>query len=84
MYNLEEIIQNTSGIRLLYVEDNEQTRIPTLSVLSEFFQDIVVCVDGQDTLNKYKENRVQDHCGGKISCFNTQEGACFKMELPNA
>ena len=27
---------------------------------------------------------VEEHCGGKLSCHNTQEGACFKLELPSA
>ena len=27
---------------------------------------------------------VEEHCGGKLSCYNTQEGACFKLELPSA
>ncbi len=58
MYNLEEMIKITSSIKLLYIEDNEQERISTLAVLSEFFKDIVVGVDGQDGLVKYKENTI--------------------------
>ncbi|CAI6151247.1 MAG: Sensor histidine kinase RcsC [uncultured Sulfurimonas sp.] len=58
MYNLKEIIQNTLDIRLLYVEDNEQARVPTLAVLSEFFTNIVVAVDGKDGVLKYHENTI--------------------------
>ncbi|MDF1883918.1 EAL domain-containing protein [Sulfurimonas sp. SAG-AH-194-C21] len=58
MYNLEEMIKNTSNIKLLYIEDNEQARVPTLAVLSEFFKNIVVAVDGQDGLEKYSENEI--------------------------
>ncbi|HIC12153.1 MAG TPA: EAL domain-containing protein [Sulfurimonas sp.] len=58
MYNLKEIIQNTSDIRLLYVENNEQARVPTLAVLSEFFTNIVVAVDGKDGVLKYHENKI--------------------------
>jgi len=59
MYNLKEIIENTSNIKLLYVEDNEQARIPTLAVLSEFFTNIVVAIDGRDGLQKYSENDIE-------------------------
>jgi PAS domain S-box-containing protein len=58
MYNLKEIIENTSDIKLLYVEDNVQARIPTLAVLSEFFTNIVVAVDGKDGVTKYNENKI--------------------------
>jgi len=27
---------------------------------------------------------VQEHCGGKLKCFNTQDGVCFRVEIPNA
>ena len=58
MYNLKEIIQNTLDIRLLYVENNEQARVPTLAVLSEFFTNIVVAVDGKYSVLKYHENNI--------------------------
>jgi len=58
MYNLEEMIEKTSSVKLLYVEDNEQARVPTLAVLSEFFEQIVVAVDGADGLEKFKDNDI--------------------------
>ena len=58
MYNLKEIIQNTLDIRLLYVENHEQARVSTLAVLSEFFTNIVVAVDGKDSVLKYHENNI--------------------------
>ncbi|MDF1883919.1 PAS domain S-box protein [Sulfurimonas sp. SAG-AH-194-C21] len=27
---------------------------------------------------------VEEHCEGNLSCYNTQDGACFRIELPNA
>ncbi|PHQ56331.1 MAG: hypothetical protein COA30_04760 [Sulfurimonas sp.] len=27
---------------------------------------------------------VEEHCRGSLSCYNTQDGVCFKMELPHA
>jgi len=56
MNNLENIIKATSNIRLLYVEDNEQARIPTLALLSEFFKTITVAVDGEDGLKQFDKN----------------------------
>ncbi|MDF1879000.1 response regulator, partial [Sulfurimonas sp. SAG-AH-194-C20] len=58
MYNLTEMIEKTSTIKLLYVEDNEQARVSTLAVLSEFFKEIVIAVDGKDGLSKYNENKI--------------------------
>lgn len=58
MYNLEEIIKSTSDIRLLYVEDNEQARLSTLSLLSEFFKNIIVAKDGSEGLEKFLSNEI--------------------------
>ncbi len=27
---------------------------------------------------------VEEHCRGSLSGYNTQDGMCFKMELPHA
>ena len=27
---------------------------------------------------------VEEHCGGKLSCFNKDDGVCFRMEIPIA
>ena len=58
MYDLEKIIQNTSKIKVLYVEDNEQARVSTLAVLSEFFFNIIVAIDGEDGLEKFSKNKI--------------------------
>ena len=58
MYNLEEIIKSTSDIRLLYVEDNDQARKSTLTLLGEFFNTIVVSLDGKDGLEKFNTNEI--------------------------
>jgi len=55
MLNLHDIIQYSSPLKLLYVEDDEIARTSTLSVLEEFFDDIVVAVDGQDGIEKYRQ-----------------------------
>ncbi len=45
----------TKKLKLLYVEDNTETRTSTLSLLERFFDDIVVAIDGEDGFNKFKQ-----------------------------
>ena len=40
-------------MRVLYVEDDEGTRALTVSVLEEFFDNIMIAVDGKDGLEKF-------------------------------
>ncbi len=53
MIDITDIIDKTQDIVLLYVEDNEDTREATLSILNDFFDHIIVGVDGVDGLEKY-------------------------------
>ncbi len=55
---MNEIIKYTSKMKLLYVEDNESVRESLLSILEEFFDQIVVAVDGQDGYEKFLENKI--------------------------
>ncbi len=55
MDKIEEYIKQ---IKLLYVEDDLDSRTTTLFLLEEFFDNIIVAVDGQDGLNKFKENEI--------------------------
>jgi len=43
---VEEIIEQSKGLRLLYVEDNADARVQTLEVLKDFFDDVDTAVDG--------------------------------------
>jgi CheY-like chemotaxis protein len=56
MYDLDELIKHTQDLTLLYVEDNKDARESTLLILEHLFDNIVVAVDGEDGLNKFKEN----------------------------
>jgi len=56
MQELQKIIKYSSPLKLLYVEDDEMARTSTLCILEEFFDDIVVAVDGQEGLEKYEQN----------------------------
>ena len=52
-----DIIQHTQKINLLYVEDNEDARESTLNLFENFFTNITIAVDGQDGLDKFKNNK---------------------------
>jgi len=58
MKNIEEIINYTQKIKLLYVEDNVEARESTVLILEEFFSEIVVAVNGEDGYEKFKENDI--------------------------
>ena len=58
MQNLKEIVKITKKLKLLYVEDNENARLSTLGILEQFFDRIVVGVDGVDGLEKFKEGDI--------------------------
>jgi two-component system chemotaxis sensor kinase CheA len=56
--DLKNILKVSKTLRVLYVEDNKDAREQTLKMLYNFFDDIVVAVDGKDGLQKYKENKI--------------------------
>ena len=43
----------TKKLTLLYVEDNEETRVSTMLMLERFFDEIIVAVDGKDGFEKF-------------------------------
>ena len=58
MQELTEVMSATKKLTLLYVEDNKEARASTLNILHEFFDDIVIGVDGEDGFEKFKENQI--------------------------
>ncbi len=58
MKDFKNIINSTSKLKLLYVEDNKDARTSVLSILEEFFEDIIVCLDGEEGLRKFKEEKI--------------------------
>jgi len=56
MHNIDKLIERTKNLTLLYVEDNEDTRESTIIILNHLFDNVIVAVDGEDGLTKYKEN----------------------------
>ena len=57
--NIDELIKNAQKIKLLYVEDNLQARESTSMLLKEFFADIIVAVNGEDGLAKFKNHQLE-------------------------
>ena len=54
MTGAKELLEEANDIRLLYVEDDEKLREDTRRLLTTFFQDITVAVNGQEAFEKYK------------------------------
>ena len=55
---INKILEYSKNMNLLYVEDNAENRQSTSNVLSIIFANIIIAVDGQDGLNKFKENNI--------------------------
>jgi len=53
MTDLHILIEQTKTLSLLYVEDNERTRMETLETLALFFEKITLAADGQDAIEKF-------------------------------
>lgn len=58
MFEIDEIIKYSHSLRLLYVEDNQDAREMTTFLLEDFFDEIIVAVDGEDALEKYNTNSI--------------------------
>ncbi len=55
---MEELLEKTKNIKVLYVEDYEEARESTLEILRLFFDNIILGVDGVDGLEKFKNNKI--------------------------
>ncbi len=58
MDNLKDIIKKCEDLTLLYIEDNEESRRSSIGIFEEFFQNIILAVDGIDGLDKLEKNKV--------------------------
>jgi YesN/AraC family two-component response regulator len=54
--NLINLQKLTKTIKVLYVEDNTETRKEVLNMLEIFFNTILVAIDGEDGLEKYTKD----------------------------
>ena len=55
--DIKELIEFSKTLKILYVEDNEEAREQTLKLLVNFFNDIVVAIDGADGLEKFNNEK---------------------------
>jgi len=51
-------LKYSQQLTLLYVEDNETARLGSMLIFEELFGHVIVAVDGQDGLEKFKSNPV--------------------------
>jgi len=58
MAGVDNILDYSQDMVLLYVEDNEDAREMTTLIFEEFFKNIIVAVDGEDGYQKFLENDV--------------------------
>lgn len=52
---LQTLIESNKDLRVLYVEDNDDVRNSTLSLLEDFFPNIDWAIDGEEGLEKYEK-----------------------------
>ena len=56
MEELNSILKYSQKLKLLYVEDNKDAREMTITLLKDFFGHITIAVDGEDGLEKFKND----------------------------
>jgi len=58
MIDIDEVIEYSQNLTLLYVEDNKDAREMTSMILEDFFDNIIVAVDGEDGYEKFLKNDI--------------------------
>jgi len=58
MVDIDAIVKYSKDLKVLYVEDNKDTRDMTLILLEYFFNSIITAVDGKDGYKKFQENEI--------------------------
>ena len=54
--NIKKLIDFSKNLKVLYIEDNKDTRISFVGLMDNFFDDIVTAIDGMDGLEKFKND----------------------------
>ena len=54
--NIEELVALTQKLKILVVEDNQDSREQFVDMLQNLCENITTAVDGEDGLQKFKEN----------------------------
>ncbi len=58
MNSIDEIIKYSKDLKLLYVEDNKDSREMTSMILEDFFDNILIAIDGEDGYQKFIQNDI--------------------------
>ena len=58
MADIKELREKIKDLKVLFVDDEEEIREGTGTFLKKFFNDVFICIDGEDGLNFYKQNQV--------------------------
>ena len=58
MIDIDELIEYSHDLTLLYVEDNKDAREMTSMLLEDFFDNIIVAIDGEDGYKKFIQNEI--------------------------
>jgi len=53
---LLSLMEFSKGLRLLYVEDNDEVRMMTSRLFAHFFKDITLCADGKEGLETFQSH----------------------------
>jgi YesN/AraC family two-component response regulator len=54
----QELLKQCENLNILYVEDNENTRISTEVILNDLFKEVYIAKDGIEGLEKFKNNNI--------------------------
>jgi len=55
---INKLLSFTKKLNVLFVEDDESSREELSNILKKFFNKVIVAVDGEDGLEKFKENKI--------------------------
>jgi YesN/AraC family two-component response regulator len=58
MISIDKVIECSQELTLLYVEDNQDAREMTTMILEDFFDNLIVAVDGEDAYKKFTQNKI--------------------------
>ena len=58
MADIKDLRDKIKDLKVLFVDDEEEIREGTGTFLRKFFDNVSICIDGQDGLNFYKKNHV--------------------------
>ena len=58
MQNIDKVINYTKELKLLFIEDEKDVRDMTLFFFEDLFDDIIIAKDGNDGLEKFRNNKI--------------------------